>query len=405
MTSGHVVVVEHVYVFAAPFTVTLSLLVIGGLLALFMIGGLVERFGYLCRRLLLRSKAQSQGQLPTHDVLPCVCVQLPMFNEGAVAARAIEAACRLDWPRDRLEVQVLDDSTDAGVRAVVDAAVAHWEASGIDCYVLRRSIREGYKAGALECGRRRTRAKFLAIFDADFVPEATFLHHVMPGFYDPEGVLLSDLAMVQGRWTHLNAADNPLTWAQTLWIDDHHVSQMGWRSEAWQFVNFTGTAGVWRAEAIEDAGGWSARTLVEDCELSLRTLFAGYRTQFVSVPVPAELPASVVAYKAQQRRWTLGWAQLLRLHLGTLLWRYECPPAKRLHLLYHATLSVSPARPPSPSLLATRTLPASSLLGLSHSLCRHPAVAATVAPLVGMVPAPAAGCHSRLFSTLKQPRA
>ena len=189
-------------------------------------------------------------------------------------------------------------------------------------------------------GRKQTTAPFLCLFDADFVPEPDFLRRVMPYFYRSDGTVLEDLALVQAQWSNLNACDSLLTVSQSLWVDDHHVCQMAWRSAAWGFVNFTGTAGVWRADAIERAGGWKAVTLVEDCELSFRVLFKGFRTVFAAVPVPAELPASVTAYKAQQRRWTLGWAQLLRIHLGTLLYRFRSPsPLKRLHLVYFMCLS------------------------------------------------------------------
>jgi hypothetical protein len=138
----------------------------------------------------------------------------------------------------------------------------------------------------------------------------------------------------------LNHAESPLTRAQSLWVDDHHTLQMSWRSAMWRFVNFTGTAGVWRASAIEAAGGWRAASLVEDCELSFRHLFAGYRTKFVKeIVVPAELPATYTAYKAQQRRWTQGWAQLQRMHLATLLFRFRCSWIRRLHLAYHMCIS------------------------------------------------------------------
>lgn len=311
----------------------------------FIFLGLIERLGYLWLRCHQPKGCTGSGEpqqvAPLPKVLPHVCTQLAMYNESAVAVRSIDAACALDWPRDRYEVQVLDDSTDAAVRAVVDAAAANWRARGVDCHVLRRAERVGYKAGALEAGRRRTTAEFLALFDADFVPPPDFLQRIMPSFYDGgSGEPHGDLALVQAQWSHLNMCESWLTLAQSLWIDDHHVSQMNWRSSMWQFVNFTGTAGVWRASAIETAGGWRAASLVEDCELSFRVLFSGYRTAFLPIAVPSELPSSVTAYKAQQKRWTLGWAQLLRLHLGTLLWRHECSLAKRVHLLYHMLLSI-----------------------------------------------------------------
>ncbi|ACQ79186.1 glycosyl transferase family 2 [Beutenbergia cavernae DSM 12333] len=301
-----------------------------GVIVLFLAGGMVERLGYL----RAGRAPRRAGRLP--DLLPSVCVQLPMFNELAVARRAILAAAALDWPADRLEIQVLDDSTDPDARAVVDQACADVAASGVTCTVLRRAERHGYKAGALEEGRARTGAELLAIFDADFVPPGDFLRRTVEHFYRPSGEPDDGLALVQARWGHLNDDESALTRAQSLWVDDHHVLQMSWRSARWQFVNFTGTAGVWRASSIEAVGGWRAASLVEDCELSFRHLFAGYRTTFVKeVVAPAELPATFTAYKAQQKRWTQGWAQVQRLHLRTLVTTFRTTPARHLHLVYH----------------------------------------------------------------------
>jgi cellulose synthase/poly-beta-1,6-N-acetylglucosamine synthase-like glycosyltransferase len=301
----------------------------------FLAGGLVERFGFYVRG----RAAAPPGRLPT--TYPTVCVQLPMFNEHAVARRVIEAASAMNWPVDRLSVQVLDDSSDYDTRALVDRACADVRAlTGIDCRVRRRADRQGYKAGALEAGRRETDAEFIVIFDADFVPPADFLRRAIPHFYRPDGEPDTGLALVQTQWGHLNADESALTRAQSLWVDDHHTLQMSWRSAMWQFVNFTGTAGVWRASAVEAAGGWRAASLVEDCELSFRHLFAGYRTKFVKeIVAPAELPATFTAYKAQQKRWTQGWVQLQRLHLRTLLLGYRCSPVRRLAFAYHMCIS------------------------------------------------------------------
>jgi len=206
--------------------------------------------------------------------------------------------------------------------------------------VIRRAIRTGYKSGALEAGRKVSEAEFIAILDSDFVPNPDFLERTMPHFYTQEGLALEDLALVQTQWGHLNHADSLLTQSQSLWVDDHHTLQMSMRARMWNFVNFTGTAGIWRARAIHDAGGWSSRSLVEDCELSFRVLFAGYRTTFVKEIVqPAELPDTYTAYKAQQKRWTQGWAQLTRLHLYHLMFEYQCGFLKKCQLLYHMFVS------------------------------------------------------------------
>jgi cellulose synthase/poly-beta-1,6-N-acetylglucosamine synthase-like glycosyltransferase len=304
-------------------------------IVLFLVGGLVERFGYFWRG----RAPEPPGRLPAE--YPTVCVQLPMFNEHAVAQRLIEAATRMTWPADRFSVQVLDDSTDEGTRSLVEAVCARLRAStGVDCSVRHRADRRGYKAGALEEGRQDTDAEFLVIFDADFLPPEDFLLRTIPHFYLPSGAPDRGLALVQAQWGHLNHDESPLTLAQSLWVDDHHTLQMSWRSAAWRFVNFTGTAGVWRASAIESVGGWRAASLVEDCELSFRHLFAGYQTKFVKeIVVPAELPATYTAYKAQQRRWTQGWVQLQRMHLATLLFRFRCSWLRRLHLAYHMCIS------------------------------------------------------------------
>lgn len=300
----------------------------------FLIMGLIERVGFYWK-----GRAEElPGRLP--EIYPTVCVQLPMFNEHAVARRVIEAAASMTWPADRLIIQVLDDSTDEDTRRLVEFVGAQIRSRGIDCRVLHRTDRQGYKAGALEAGRRQVDAEFIVIFDADFVPPADFLSRMLPHFYQSDGSPEADLALVQAQWGHLNHDQSALTLSQSLWVDDHHTLQMAWRSATHQFVNFTGTAGIWRASAIEAAGGWKARSLVEDCELSFRSLFAGYRTKFVKeIVAPAELPATVTAYKAQQKRWTQGWVQLQRMHLRTLLREYPASPLRRMHLLYMMCIS------------------------------------------------------------------
>jgi cellulose synthase/poly-beta-1,6-N-acetylglucosamine synthase-like glycosyltransferase len=300
-------------------------------IVLFLIGGTIERIGYFWRG----RRPAAPGRLPASR--PSVCVQLPMFNEDAVAARIISAATRLQWPSDRFEVQVLDDSTDPLAREIVDAACERARLErGVRVSVVRRTVRTGYKAGALEEGRHRTDAEFIAIFDADFFPTPDFLERAVAHFYHADESPDELLALVQAQWGHLNEDESGLTRAQSLWVDDHHTVQMSWRSARWGFVNFTGTAGVWRASAIEAAGGWRAASLVEDCELSFRHLFSGYRTSFArDIVALAELPSTYTAYKAQQKRWTQGWAQVQRLHLRTLAARSDAQKLRRAHLLYH----------------------------------------------------------------------
>jgi cellulose synthase/poly-beta-1,6-N-acetylglucosamine synthase-like glycosyltransferase len=301
----------------------------------FLFFGFLERIDYF----RVSARPPVPGMLPPN--VPHVCVQLPMFNEDAVAERVIGAAAALDWPREALEIQVLDDSTDAETAMRVRAFCEQISAeTGIDCRWIHRTDRKGYKAGALEAGRKASAATFFAIFDADFEPPPDFLRRAIPHFYDESGRLVEDLAVVQAQWGHLNDRESLLTSAQALWVDDHHTIQKTWRSSMIGFVNFTGTAGIWQAGAIEAAGGWRAASLVEDCELSIRALLAGYRTRFVaSIVVPAELPQSLTAYRSQQKRWTQGWAQLQRMHMGTLLLRYRTGPWRRLYLLYFAGIS------------------------------------------------------------------
>lgn len=291
---------------------------------------------YIMVYLYFRHRDRRAQPVPLPERLPHVTVQLPLFNEMYVVERLLASVTRIRYPKELLEIQVLDDSTEADTRELVDRVCKRVRASGTRCRVVRRQTRTGYKAGALEEGRHLTAADFLVLFDADFVPSSDYLQRALPHFYDGSGRVDDGLAMVQAQWGHLNHDESALTRAQSLWVDDHHTLQMSWRSAKWGFVNFTGTAGVWRAAAIERAGGWRATSLVEDCELSFRHLFAGYRTRFVKeLVVPAELPATVIAYKAQQKRWTQGWVQLQRLHLRALMIDYATSPLRRLHLVYH----------------------------------------------------------------------
>ena len=215
---------------------------------LFLLGGLVERLGYSGEG----GRPDPAGRLPTDCTPPCAC-SCRCSTSTRWRRRVIEAASAMTWPADRLSVQVLDDSTDADTRALVDEVCAAVRAStGVDCHVRHRADRQGYKAGALEDGRRETDAEFLAIFDADFVPPEDFLLRTIPHFYRPDGEPDDGLALVQAQWGHLNHDESPLTRAQSLWVDDHHTLQMSWRSAMWQFVNFTGTAG--RLARLGDRG-------------------------------------------------------------------------------------------------------------------------------------------------------
>ncbi len=264
---------------------------------------------------------------------PLVCVQLPIYNERYVAARVIDAACALDWPRDRLEVQVLDDSDDATVAVAAERA-AHWRRRGVRVVHLRRGRRAGYKAGALAHGLSRTEAPLVAVFDADFVPPPDFLRRTVGAFADPR------VGFVQARWGHLNETYSLFTRLQALMVDFHFLCEQAARPALGLPTNFTGTAGVWRRLAIEEAGGWSDRTLTEDLDLSYRAQLRGWRAVYLEeVVAPQELPVAVAAYRGQQLRWATGSFQTAR-HLLPALLRSDLRPVAKLegaiHLLAYA---------------------------------------------------------------------
>ncbi len=245
---------------------------------------------------------------------PTVVVQLPIYNERYVVERLIEAVSRLDYPRHRLMVQLLDDSTDETVSRAA-SAVERARAAGLTIEHLRRPSREGFKAGALAYGLERTEAEFVAIFDADFVPAPDFLRRVIPHFLADER-----LGLVQTRWAHLNAKANILTRAQALALDGHFAVEQTARHRSGLLMNFAGTAGVWRRQCIEESGGWHWDTLSEDIDLSYRAQLKGWRFLYLpQVAVPAEIPTLMMAFKRQQARWATGTIQCLRKLGGTIL--------------------------------------------------------------------------------------
>ena len=237
------------------------------------------------------------------EELPCVTIQLPMYNERLVARRIIERSCRIDYPRDRLQIQVLDDSTD-DTAEIARQAVEEARAKGFDIEYIHRDDRTGFKAGALENGLRSAKGEFITIFDADFIPETDFLKRSMDYFLDPK------VCAVQSRWEHLNRDESLLTRSQAIFLDGHFAIEHVARNRSDRFMSFNGTAGTWRRSAIEDAGGWQHDTLTEDLDLSLRAQLKGWRFVFLpDLTAPAELPPEMNAFKAQQFRWTKGGAQ------------------------------------------------------------------------------------------------
>lgn len=253
--------------------------------------------------------------LPCDDALPSVLVQLPTFNEGALILRVAEAVARLDWPHDRLHVQILDDSTD-GSFADSERAAAVLRERGIDAAALHRDDRKGFKAGALAHGLSCSGEPFVAMLDADYVPRSDFLKNCMRP-------LLQDdrLALVQARCDYLNGGENLITRTQQRILDAHFLVEQAARCWSGQLLPFNGTCGVWRRAAIEDAGGWHGDTLAEDMDLSYRVQLKGWRSLFLaSVTVPGELPRTLEAWRRQQFRWTKGSAEVTR-KLVTAVWR------------------------------------------------------------------------------------
>ena len=245
------------------------------------------------------------------DELPLVTVQLPLYNERHVAEGLIDTVAALDYPRDRLQIQVLDDSTDDTTR-LGKARAAHHRERGIDIAVHHRSERTGSKAGALAAAMPEARGGFIAIFDADFRPHPDFLLRTVPYLMDDP-----QLGMVQARWSHLNADYSPMTRVQALALDGHFVVEQTARSRAGLPMHFNGTAGVWRRSCIEAGGGWQHDTLCEDLDLSYRAQIAGWRFRYLpEVEGPSELPPQILAFKRQQKRWAQGSVQTLRKLAG-----------------------------------------------------------------------------------------
>ena len=261
---------------------------------------------------------------------PRVTVQLPMYNERYVARRIIERTCQIDYPRDRLEIQVLDDSTDETVdiaRGVVD----RMRAAGHDIVYIHREKRDGYKAGALEAGLGTATGEFICIFDADFMPPADILRGTVDYFTDPS------VGMVQARWDHINRDHSLLTKTQAILLDGHFMIEHTARNRSGRFMSFNGTAGIWRRSCIDDAGGWQHDTLTEDLDLSYRAQMKHWRFVFLPELIsPAELPPEMNAFKVQQYRWAKGGAQTCKKLLPRIM-RSRLPWRIKLEAFFHLT--------------------------------------------------------------------
>jgi cellulose synthase/poly-beta-1,6-N-acetylglucosamine synthase-like glycosyltransferase len=319
-------IIQYVYLFIYLFA----------LLSLFV-------YGINCYLLMMLYRINSPNALKRHEDIKKnfyknhsakdwqrVTIQLPIYNELYVVERLIESACRIDYPGHLLEIQVLDDSTD-DTADIAKSIVEKMKAKGVDIVYIHRTDRKGFKAGALKEGLQCAKGELIGIFDADFVPSSDFLKEVVPYFVDP------NVGMLQTRWGHLNCDYSLLTRAQSMGIDGHFGVEQASRAWSGLFMNFNGTAGVWRKKTIEDAGGWQADTLTEDLDLSYRAQLKGWTLAFASqVVCPAEVPVTINAFKSQQHRWAKGSIQTAKKHLGKLF-KSDLPILVKVQAFLHLT--------------------------------------------------------------------
>jgi cellulose synthase/poly-beta-1,6-N-acetylglucosamine synthase-like glycosyltransferase len=299
----------------------------------------------------LRVRRRSPSALEPVATLPAVTVQLPIYNERFVASRLLLAAARLDYARELLQIQVLDDSTDDTSRRL-EVLTRRLRRLGLRVEHVRRKDRRGFKAGALARGLRSATGEIVALFDADFVPPRDFLRRVVPHFADPT------VGMVQARWGHLNREVSLLTRLQSIFLDGHfHIEHVA-RHRTGRFFNFNGTAGAWRRATIDEAGGWQGDTLTEDLDLSYRAQLAGWRLVYLDeLTSEAELPTDMNAFKAQQHRWAKGSVQTARKLLPLVL-RSRIPWRVKLEALFHLTNNLTYLFMAIPCLLWVPTLSA-----------------------------------------------
>ena len=268
------------------------------------------------------------------NVLPRVTIQLPIFNEQFVIDRLIDAVCAIEYPREKLEIQVLDDSTDE-TRQVASGIVERYAALGHPIVYIHRTNRHGYKAGALDAGLKVAKGEFVAIFDADFVPSPDWLMKVIHHFAEPE------IGMVQTRWSHMNRDYSMLTQIEAILLDGHFVLEHGARVRSGDYFNFNGTAGMWRIQAIKDGGGWQHDTLTEDTDLSYRSQMAGWKFKYLpDVECPSELPIEMTAFKTQQARWAKGLIQT-SIKILPRVFRSKAPRRNKIEAVYHLTANLS----------------------------------------------------------------
>ncbi len=280
-----------------------------------------------------KTSKETPKELLIPEDLPQVTIQLPMYNEMYVVERLIKSVCNIEYPKDKLEVQILDDSTDE-TQTICQNIVKEYQMKGFDISYIHRTNRQGFKAGALKEGLVVAKGEFVAIFDADFIPKREFLMKTVPHFQNP------NIGMVQTRWEHLNEDESYLTKAQALALDGHFVIEQQVRNKAGFFINFNGTAGIWRKSCIEDAGNWQADTLTEDLDLSYRAQLKGWKFVFLNnVTSPAELPADINALKTQQFRWTKG-AVETAVKILPKVWKADLPPKVKFECFIHLTSNI-----------------------------------------------------------------
>ncbi|HEX8475782.1 MAG TPA: glycosyltransferase family 2 protein [Pyrinomonadaceae bacterium] len=309
------------------------------LIAYFTILGVLAIYGaYRIKQVVDFWRYRKLGPQPkahyAADALPHITVQLPLFNEMYVVERLLEAVTALDYPRERLEIQVLDDSTDE-TQGVATATVEAYRQKGFDICYIHRADRTGFKAGALENGLKTAKGELVAIFDADFVPKPDCLRKLVHHFTDPT------VGCAQMRWSHINGSYNLLTRLQTIMLDGHFVIEQTVRNRTGGFFNFNGTAGIWRRRTIELSGGWQHDTLTEDTDLSFRAQLMGWRFVYLlDEDAPSEIPVEINAFKAQQRRWAKGVMQV-GLKLYPRIWRAALPFRVKLEMFFRLTGNIS----------------------------------------------------------------
>jgi len=276
----------------------------------------------------LKSKKTNSLELKLPENLPIITIQLPLFNELYVTERLINSVCNLNYPNNKLEIQVLDDSNDQSL-ALTSTLISEKVALGFDIQHIKRGKNIGFKAGALQYGLTKAKGEFIAIFDADFLPESEFLMQLLPYFST------DNIGMVQSRWGHINNDFSLLTKVQGFGLDGHFTIEQTGRNSAHLFMNFNGTAGIWRKRCIEDAGGWQHDTLTEDLDLSYRAQLKGWDFKYAEeITTPAELPVELNSFKSQQHRWTKGAVETSKKMI-TSVWKTDIGLKRKIFASLH----------------------------------------------------------------------